>query len=494
MRSRFCVAAGCFLLAMIRVPAAIAAAAQEDIDQGLAAVARRDYDGAERNFDDASRKAPPGEVCRAIGEAEAKIPGRELRAAYWLLGYLGQKPAPADAAEVRRTVNALAAASRERIVRLLEQQEDEIRQMANGDPRDEEWRTVAGSWETLGDFAKAQQAIDLIQSAPPRSDALITLARAQADAAGKKAAEGDWTGAAAMLVAAKKSTDTSPFTHAQGEGLYAIVVAHVTFAQVRISHGELELARKEVEEAQHFADGTDDWSSESEQLIATTLLSLGKAQARAGDTASAHATLQLAAKTAALVTKSGAWRYDVLMDLADSWTRIGDPAEARPVLQQALALVTVYNDPDDERMQVACAQARAGDEEGVAKTLTEIRDSRIKDRTRRAIEQIRKPGPRMGPIEEPPLASDDPGLGTPQRLEPEMVFWNFREGWDKPWFTAYADFSNYLAMGEEIEKTPVQNGQQPAYRPGDRPYALHMVVNSFVWAQQSVDSALKPGP
>jgi hypothetical protein len=481
-----------FISASLTASADLPSEARADIDQGLSALAQRDYSAAERSVSDAFNKAKEAEVCRAIGDAEAKIPGRELRAAIWLLGYLGQKAAPADAAQVRRTIDALAAASRERISRLVAQEAGEARQKPDGDARDETLRDVASSWGILGDFAKAQQIIDLIKAAPEKSEALITLARAQADAAGDLAVNGDWAGAATMLDAAQKSTDAVPFPHARGEGRYGIVMAHVTFARVRIAHGDLSLARDELAAAQHVADVTDDWYSESEQSIATTLLSQAKAQAKAGDPAAARATLQVAAKTTALITKSMAWQYDVLMDLADAWIRIGDPARARPVLRQALALVTVYNDPDDERLQVACAQARAGDADGVGKTLEQISDSRIKARARQAIDGIRRGAPKAWPIEDPPFSSDELMQSTlSSRLGPESCLFEMENGFDAPWFTAYPDFSNYLEMGEEIEKTPVRNGQQPAYRQGDRSYALRMVIHTFTWAQRGVDHMIR---
>jgi hypothetical protein len=295
-----------------------------------------------------------------------------------------------------------------------------------------------------------------------------------------------------LLDAARKSTDAASFPYAAGEGLYGIVAAHVTFARVRIAHGDLPQAHDELVAAQHVADATGDWSSESEQMIATTLLSLAKAQAKVGDAAAARATMQVAAKTTALITKDVAWQYDVLMDLANAWIRIGDPASARPVLRQALKLVTVYHDPDDERLQVACAQARAGDADGVRATLAQISDSRIKASARQAIDAIRKGEPKRWPEADPPFSSDDLMQSVASsRFDPESSRFAMENGFDAPWFTAYPDFSDYLKMGEEIEKAPVHNGPQPAYRPGDRPYALHMVVNMFVWKQHWVDRMIK---
>jgi hypothetical protein len=76
-------------------------------------------------------------------------------------------------------------------------------------------------------------------------------------------------------------------------------------------------------------------------------------------------------------------------------------------------------------------------------------------------------------------------------INADAWIWMLQEGFDAPWFTAYPDFSNYMAMADQILKTPVREGQQPRYHPMDKVSSLIEVASCMAPAQNQVDDMLK---
>ena len=82
-------------------------------------------------------------------------------------------------------------------------------------------------------------------------------------------------------------------------------------------------------------------------------------------------------------------------------------------------------------------------------------------------------------------------LGMPSSINADSWVMMFQEYLDAPWFTAYPDFSNYMAMADQILKTPVRNGAQRAYHPMDKVASLIEIASAMANAQRGVNTFLK---
>jgi tetratricopeptide (TPR) repeat protein len=585
-------------------------AAQAAVDQGLVAIQHRDFVQANQCLQNAFAKAPAAEVYASVGQAEAKIPGRELRAISWLGAYLAAKPTTPDAAAVRSEIDSLQAKSRAKILVLIQSTEDGVRQMPSGEDRDRALQRVAGIWESWGDETRARKVIDFIDDPSPKSDAFATLATAYAEKAGKQFEAGDLAGSQDSLASAQNAAQQPHLMYPRSNDWfpeYRIAMAHLTIARQQIRTGDLPGARASMAAAQGIADSINgDWRSETEGAIATTEIGMGRVQLKSGDTAGSRESFAHALKLADLVQRPNE-KYELLMDMADAQTKAGDLEDARASLAAALPLVTVYNDAGHARMEIVRAQVKTGDLVAAQKTAdlivegepswkydsrSAIAEGQIKagnlDGARKslaaalaAVELYKNKG--QGKFEAERMVADaqiraddtadalvtlatasktadllfgnsdqkswaQQGIaeaqfkagnksaalktasliqnadvksktiselaGSPNKIasiysEPfefprqsEMLelsssitadawIWMLHESFDASCFTAYPDFSNYMAMADLILKTPVKNGMQRRYHPMDKVSSLIEVASCMAPAQNQVDEMLR---
>jgi hypothetical protein len=345
-------------------------AAQAAVDRGLVAIQKQDFMLANRCLQSAREKAPSPDVFASFGQAEAKIPGRELRAICWLGAYLAAKPAAADAATVGSEIDLLQSKSRAKILALIQLAEESAKQMSPGGARDQAFQRVAEIWESWGDEIRARKVIDLITDPSPKSDALSNLATAYAGEAGKQFEAGDLAGSRDSLFAAQNAAQEQHLMYPGSDSFpqYRIAMAHLEIARQQIRTGDLPGARASIAAAQAIADSiSDEWHLEIEGEIATTEIWMGRQQHQSGDAAGSRESFAQAVKLADLV-RSPHEKYDLLMDMADAQTKAGDLKGARASLAEALPLVTVYNDAGHARMEIVRAQVKAGDLAAAQKT------------------------------------------------------------------------------------------------------------------------------
>jgi tetratricopeptide (TPR) repeat protein len=583
--------------------------AQTAVDQGLAAIQKQDFAQANQCLQSACKKAPAADVYVSLGQAEAKIPGREMRAICWLGAYLAARPTAPDAAAVRSEIDSLQAKSRAKILAVIQSAEDVVRQMPSGEDRDRALQRLASIWESWGDETRAQKVIDLIDGPSPKSDALSNLATAYAEKAGKQFEAGDLPGSQVSLVSAQKAAQQQHDMYPRSESFpqYRIAMAHLTIARQEIRTGDITGAHASMAVALGIADSiNDEWCSETKAAIATTEIGLGRVHLKSGDTPGSRESFAHALKLADFVQRPNE-KYELLMDMADAQTKAGDLEGARASLVAALPLVTVYNDAGHARMEIVRAQVKAGDLVAAKKTADLIVEGEPswKYDARRAIAegqirahdldgarkslvsalaavelyknngqgkfeaqrmiadaQIRagatadalvtlatasktadllfgnsdqKSWAQQGIAEAQFKAGDKSSAlktasliqnadvqsktmselaGSPNSIasiysEPlefprqsEMLdlsstitadawIWMLHESFDAPWFTAYPDFSNYMAMADLILKTPVKNGMQRRYHPMDNVSSLIEVSSCMATAQNQVDEMLK---
>ena len=345
-------------------------AAEAAVDQGLVAIQKQDFMLANQCLQSAREKAPSADVCASFGQAEAKIPGRELRAICWLGAYLAAKPAAADAAAVRGQIDLLQSKSRAKILALIQLAEESAKQMPPGEARDEACQRVAGIWESWGDETRARKVVDLIADPNSKANALSGLATAYADKAGKQFEAGDLARSRDSLVSAQNAVQQRHEMYALSDSFpqYRIAMAHLEIARQQIRTSDLPGARASIAAAQAIADSiSDEWHSEIEGEIATIEIGMGRLQLKTGDAAGSRESFAQAVKLADLVQKPNE-KYDLLMDMADAQTKAGDLEGARASLAEALPLVIIYGDPGHARIEIVRAQVKSGDLAAAQKT------------------------------------------------------------------------------------------------------------------------------
>jgi tetratricopeptide (TPR) repeat protein len=604
-----CVRAAFLLLAFGVARADLPREAQTAVDQGLAAIQKQDFMQADQCLQKACEKAPAADVYASLGQTEAKIPGRELRAICWLGAYLAAKPTAVDTAAVRSEIDLLHLKSRAKILAVIQLAEEATQQMPSGESRDHAFQSVAGIWESWGDEPRARKVIDLIADSSPKSDALSNLATAYAEKAGKQFEAGDLAGSRDSLVSAQNAAKQQHDMYPRSESFpqYRIAMAHLVIARQQIRTGDITGAHASMAAALGIADSIkDEWCSETKAAIATTEIGLGRVQLKSGNTTGSLESFAQALKLADLVQRPNE-KYELLMDMADAQTKAGDMADAHASLASALPLVTVYNDAGHARMEivraqvkagdwvaaektadliiegepswkydariaiaegqirasdlvgarkslaaalaavelyknngqgkfeaermVADAQIRAGDSEGALVTLTfasktadllfgnsdqgswaqqGIAEAQFKAgdktaalKTASLIQNADIKSKTMGELagspnnipsihSEPfefPRQSEMLELSSP--ITADAWVGMVQEGFNAPWFTAYPDFSNYMAMADLILKTPVRNGMQRRYHPLDKVSSLIEVSSCMAPAQNQVDEMLR---
>lgn len=173
---------------------------QARLNQGAAAAQAGDYLLAIRCFEEARHTAPQtSPTYLNLGLAEAKLPGRELRAIAWLGAYLSAEPSIPEsrAATIREAMRALHAKSRAdlaRMIRLLQTAADEMfhslgprqgEELISGslsarDLKGGNLGEVARLWTEYGDVAAALRIAGAFQRAEYKRGALGRIADAQA--------------------------------------------------------------------------------------------------------------------------------------------------------------------------------------------------------------------------------------------------------------------------------------------------------------------------
>lgn len=162
-------------------------AADVALQQGIAAANAGDFPEAVRHFDSARRLAPDCPLPRLyLGQAEARIRGRELRAICWFRAYLAAVPRASE----RRAIMAEIAALQDRSTGLLHDLLAALTAAADalpapgdheaanpdGPARDNALATVAVLWARVGDEEKALERAGLVTNAFVRSFAESRIA------------------------------------------------------------------------------------------------------------------------------------------------------------------------------------------------------------------------------------------------------------------------------------------------------------------------------
>ncbi len=449
------------------------------VDQTLAAIDRGDFQAADACFQNSYFRANSAAIRKSLGEAEARISGRELRAIVWLASSLADDPRRPDAAAVRAQINALDATSRKRIATLIQSYEDAARALPPA-THDETLREVAPLWAAIGDDDRALKTIGSIRDDGPKSDALSYLIELQTTRV-----EIQWGGISiaetrARLESARKLAESIPLVNDRADPLYHVAYGYLSIAQRQMRAGDFAAAQASIATTQEMVPslGQED-GPEAMDGIATTEIGLARAQLARGDARSARATLIQAEKAAEAIRRPNE-KFDLFQDLADAQMKAGDLPGARRSLVEALPAASIYNDPSRARLTIARAQVQAGDVAGARQSMARATGRPAKDVNVSAA--IAQTWPKQEWFQSEALAS---GL-----VVNADQWWFVLSGLNKPWFTAYRDFSDYRTMGLQIEKTPVENGQQWAYRPDDNLYALRMVCNAEANAQKTVDGLL----
>ena len=151
-------------------------AAQEPEEKGLMAARQEEFPLAVRYFEEARKHAPySAEVLFNLGLAEAKLPGREMRAIVWLEAYLAANPAATNGSLVKKQIEALEIKAEGNLVRLSDAAQQALSHFP-GDPKD--WSKqraigkVAVACAQAGDFSGARQLAN--ESEPSSLDQIVT--------------------------------------------------------------------------------------------------------------------------------------------------------------------------------------------------------------------------------------------------------------------------------------------------------------------------------
>jgi hypothetical protein len=476
------------------------------IKQGLASLEKSDFQSADDHFRAAVSMSGPT-AYREIGQAEAAIPGRELRAICWLAAYLAESPSAPDTKKIRATISALDARRREKNLLVIQclagapitspNPDDLTPQWNDGPSRAQEARdNVLGELvyrlANLHDFTGARQVIKLIHFPGSQSDAYTTLVRAESGEAARLYETGDAATSLDLLTNAQKdSVLTFPGIAMDWDRTYSVAMAQLQIARAAIR-------RQNFDEARHFiqlagADDIDRQNADTQASIATTEIIVARAQLKSGDKKGAQKTLADAAKIAFIVKPTGApLKYQTLRDLADAEIQASDLADARAALTAAVPLVVIYSDPDDSRLDLVKAQLLAGDKVGAQQTADLMKDAALKAKALAAIASHPAP-PKPGDIQNaPPLPSQylalDPGE-TPRELVTADTWMSLLKlNLDAPCFTAFRDENDVAAIADAIQHEPVRlarHAPELATLP-----ALELVSRRMIDAQVAVDTLL----
>ena len=243
--------------------------AEAAVSRGIRA-AKQDHDYllAIRYFQEARALVPvppdaPG-IFLNLGLAEAKLPGRELRAIGWLAAYLSTKPNATNEAAVREEIRVLGASNRRNLLHLIRVFQKEADQTRFSNPwlKSLAWADLARDQSMAGDvagareiFAKELGTAPFIQNVAGRSFAFSTIAEAQAMAAAAQAARGEVAGAKETFASALNSADSVEDTVLAQKGYTRAHIAKNQFAAGDLVGALQTAALIEDTTAKNFAMG-----------------------------------------------------------------------------------------------------------------------------------------------------------------------------------------------------------------------------------------------
>ncbi len=367
-------AAALLLIAVCAAHAELPPLAQAAVDNGIAAAKAQDYLLAVRYFEEARKVAPRApEIYYDLGLAEAKIPGRELRAIAWFESYLAADKGAANAVAVRSLVSALDTRSQENIANLL----NSARQAATSNSRDESFTPyflseVARVAAEAGNVSFALQTVDLLSSATDKAKTLKNIACAQADG-------GDFTGAVTNAAAIQDQYwRASTLIHIGAEqtkaGDFSGALQTVQMMQPDEKNGLRTVIARAQAEAGKAADALQTAETIQEpQAKIGALLDIANAQVKRRITAGAKQTLSLALKAASLVTNVSD-RASLMSRIADVQVDAGDISGAKQTLVYALSDAHLVSNADlkataEVMAAIALVQVKAGDAAGALDSL-----------------------------------------------------------------------------------------------------------------------------
>lgn len=312
------------LLLARAVDRTLSASAEIAMQAGLAAAQEGDFPTAIRHFEAARRASPDSPLPRYyLGQAEAKLPGRELRAICWFRSYLAAVPRAPERRAMLDEIDRLQARSTAVLFELLgaltaaadalplpdpSAQED-----PDGSFRDRAGARVAILWGRAGDKAKALERAALLTNAALRSSVEARIANAVAEA-------GDLAGGRALAARAAATAATSPRRDRRD---VALAGAAITLAHLGDEAGAHAIAAR-IEDAWNRSNalaamataqaraGEPDAALDIAARIpvhyfrSRAQAAVARASAEAGDRDSAVRALQLAGESLASVVSDGA--------------------------------------------------------------------------------------------------------------------------------------------------------------------------------------------
>lgn len=285
-------------------PAPLPSAAQEAIGEGRRADEKGDHPGAIVAFRKALRIAPRSpEVLFHLAVAEARMPGRELRAMAWLGAYLSAWPDAPNRERVDRQIAEWRAGHLKTLSRLIRAADDAVR---TPHVHSVYLGAVAKSWADMGDLEAARRLAAFTENAHFRDGAYGRLALAEARA-------GDIKGAKATIELILDPGEK----HLTQRDLVAI-----------------QLKAGDLSGAQATWKGMADIAALSAIELAhpPAAALIAEAQGQRGDRVGARMTLGLALQQAEAVAATQ--RDRVYADLAEAQARNGDVAGAQNTVRR----------------------------------------------------------------------------------------------------------------------------------------------------------------
>lgn len=273
--------------ATAQTQAPLPGAAQNLLEQGVAAGREANYPLALRFLEDARKAAPNAPIIHLnLGLAESKMPGRELRSTAWFGAYLAVAPDAANAGAVKAEISALKARRRANMARLIAAAQDAAKLIpeADSEARESAWGSIAIDQALQGDIAAADKAARLVKSSRFRTQVATRIADAQISAGDTAGARRTLEGAlrSAGRIASEPQTGVLTPAGAAGE-------AYAYIAKAQAQAGNLSGAFSTADRTPGLG-----WKATAQTLI-------GEVQARAGDALGARKTFTAAGETIGLM-------------------------------------------------------------------------------------------------------------------------------------------------------------------------------------------------
>jgi tetratricopeptide (TPR) repeat protein len=303
--------------AVVAQPAVLPENAQTALNKGLAAANAQQWETAIQNFQDARKIAPNApEIDYDLGLAESKIPGRELRAVAWLAAYLAAAPNAPNAAAVKNLIAELQIKTQGNIDRLI--------------------RAVDTADGLLPDTPITHNGgITGKMTNKPDQDRIMSLFEV-----------------ANLWASSGKSAEAVEVAHRIGKAGYNETYSLSQIVGAQAGAGYIADA---IKTAASFNDVV--WSEGAKLAIA-------EAQAKAGDLASARATLTTAQQTAS-GQKSVYIKNSQALDITRAQANVGDISGSQKTAQ----MIPSPFSRSWAQVAIAEAQAKAGDVTGARASL-----------------------------------------------------------------------------------------------------------------------------